>query len=396
MTIMLQAGFLLVLVTAFYLLLNFYTKTQQVLTARNHAERVIQFVDDKIRHAGLGLWGCTSSRAIRSSMYPIEILSERKGKRELPSYSGTRGYKLPLSLSWLSDGLDFAPLVGEPTGGASSSVFDGNVLVLLYAEKEENEDFIMAYTKKTDFTLYGSGNLSGYAEMTFLHEDGYNSSTFTNDKKGINFFRVNGHKKKTNIYRWGVVESIGRPFFVDSIQTSTLVMKVWFYADSILGDKLPDKIAIPEPGEVMYLKCMQMYAQKDSAEGADSGSGGSAVSSYHFIFREPERAASKQENDGKTWGSGVIQEDGIIDLYMTLDRSTNIFTLYVLATGGTNDRSDTPRPDAWPKEAEPKGATDEEAREKWLESDKNYSGQIVYVARKSWKLNNVPDGFVWD
>ena len=173
-------------------------------------------------------------------------------------------------------------------------------------------------------------------------------------------------------------------------------MKVWFYADSILGDKLPDKITIPEAGEVMYLKCMQMYAQKDSAEGADSGSGGSAVSSYHFIFREPERAASNQENDGKTWGSGVIQEDGIIDLYMTLDRSTNIFTLYVLATGGTNDRSDTPRPDAWPKEAEPKGATDEEAREKWLESDKNYSGQIVYVARKSWKLNNVPDGFVWD
>ena len=165
MTIMLQAGFLLVLVTAFYLLLNFYTKTQQVLTARNHAERVIQFVDDKIRHAGLGLWGCTSSRAIRSSMYPIEILSERKGKRELPSYSGTRGYKLPVSLSWLSDGLDFAPLVGEPTGGtsSSSSVFDGNVLVLLYTEKEENEDFIMAYTKKTDFTL--SGNLSGYAEI---------------------------------------------------------------------------------------------------------------------------------------------------------------------------------------------------------------------------------------
>ena len=46
MTILLQAGFILVLVTTFYLMLNFYTKTQQVLTARNRAERVIQFVDD--------------------------------------------------------------------------------------------------------------------------------------------------------------------------------------------------------------------------------------------------------------------------------------------------------------------------------------------------------------
>ena len=68
MTILLQAGFILVLVTAFYLMLNFYTKTQQVLTARNRAERVIQFVDDKVRHVGLGLWQCDGASDIRSHL----------------------------------------------------------------------------------------------------------------------------------------------------------------------------------------------------------------------------------------------------------------------------------------------------------------------------------------
>ena len=59
MTMILQAGFILTLFGAFYLMMEFYTKTQAVLTARDHAERVIQFMDDKIRAAGLGLWACT-------------------------------------------------------------------------------------------------------------------------------------------------------------------------------------------------------------------------------------------------------------------------------------------------------------------------------------------------
>ena len=41
MTILFQAGFILVLVTALYLVFNFYTKTQQVLSARNRAGIVI-------------------------------------------------------------------------------------------------------------------------------------------------------------------------------------------------------------------------------------------------------------------------------------------------------------------------------------------------------------------
>ena len=83
MTIMLQAGFLLVLCSSFYLLVNFYSKTQQVLSARNHAERVISFVDDKIRHAGLGLWRCGSAEDIRTKFSGISMLTETSSQSSL-------------------------------------------------------------------------------------------------------------------------------------------------------------------------------------------------------------------------------------------------------------------------------------------------------------------------
>ncbi|MBR0279913.1 MAG: hypothetical protein IJQ75_08060, partial [Synergistaceae bacterium] len=95
MTIMLQAGFILVLCASFYQVISFYTRTQQVLTARNHAERVISFMDDKIRNAGLGLWRCGNSEAIRAKLTNIAQLAT----------NDTKGYKLPVSLKWLKDGL---------------------------------------------------------------------------------------------------------------------------------------------------------------------------------------------------------------------------------------------------------------------------------------------------
>ncbi|MBQ9573843.1 MAG: hypothetical protein IJR27_01010 [Synergistaceae bacterium] len=68
MTMMLQAGFILVLCTSFYMLTSFYSKTQQVLTARSHAERAISFFDDKIKNAGLGLWRCDTPSEIRAAL----------------------------------------------------------------------------------------------------------------------------------------------------------------------------------------------------------------------------------------------------------------------------------------------------------------------------------------
>ena len=116
MTILLQAGFILILVTAFYLMLNFYTKTPQVLTARNRAERVIQFVDDKIRHAGLGLWQCNET-SLRTRLKHIPMLLE------------SHRYVLPVSIAD-NDGTMNEKFIPEKSAVQTES----NVLKLLYAE----------------------------------------------------------------------------------------------------------------------------------------------------------------------------------------------------------------------------------------------------------------------
>ncbi|MBQ3396793.1 MAG: hypothetical protein IJG55_10800, partial [Synergistaceae bacterium] len=55
----LQTGFILVLCTSFYLMLSFYSRTQQVLNARQKGGKVIAYVDSRIRNVGLGLGKCS-------------------------------------------------------------------------------------------------------------------------------------------------------------------------------------------------------------------------------------------------------------------------------------------------------------------------------------------------
>ena len=343
MTIMLQAGFILVLCGTFYLLTSFYSNMNQALTARNHAERVISFVDAKVRHAGLGLWQCKNSAGIRSHINTIPML-----------YGDSQyAYSLPVSITE-NDGSMNEDFIPEGTANQN----EGNVLTLLYTEREESNDLIMTFVKNIDFSL-ASNKKSGSATMTFLGDDD-SKSAFINNKTGVSFFRVS-NKNNNNINRWGVAEAIGLPFFVDAINYPNI--KVWFYSDT----PLPDTIMIPNGGEIMYLRCMQMFVRSDGDE-------------RQFVYRE-------LTEDGKKWREAIIQEDNILDIYATLE--SNILTLYVLASGGKNTGANTPRPDAWPKEAEPKGSTNEAAKAAWLASD--YCNHIVYVSRQSWRLHNVPN-----
>ena len=65
----LSAGLVLALCGAFYMTINFYARTSKILTAREKGQRVISFVDERIRHTGLGLWKCSSSAEIIKNYY---------------------------------------------------------------------------------------------------------------------------------------------------------------------------------------------------------------------------------------------------------------------------------------------------------------------------------------
>ena len=150
MTIMLQAGFILVLCGSFYQLTSFYANVNQVLTARNHAERVISFVDDKIRHAGLGLWRCGNSSAeVRKAFTPIAS----SGKI-------LDGFRLPFALMVNRDDKTSYYLDDDKT------MQYGSVLTVVYGNRDlstgDDED-ILIVTQKTSPTS-GADSTGSYYE----------------------------------------------------------------------------------------------------------------------------------------------------------------------------------------------------------------------------------------
>ena len=176
----------------------------QVLTARNRAVRVIQFVDDKVRHTGLGLWQCEGANDIRSHLNTIPMLHG----------DAQYAYNLPVSIIE-NDGTMAETLI--PTKDTDTNTQkEGNVLTLLYAERETNKvtvggeerEFVLTFVKKNALSL-ASDKKSANITVTVLEDD--NKSNFTSSTKGVSFFRLLDSSKKGNynLKKWGVAEAIG-------------------------------------------------------------------------------------------------------------------------------------------------------------------------------------------
>ncbi|MBR4196741.1 MAG: hypothetical protein IKQ95_08535 [Synergistaceae bacterium] len=355
MTMLLQAGFILVLCMSFYMLTTFYTQTQQIMTARNHAERVISFVDNKIRYAGLGLWRCGNSETIAASLSKINMLSW--------THYASHGYKLPVSLKWGINGTnkDDMPL-------QSDNQAKGDVLTLLYAQRDLSAggdyEVISAFKSATTLTpyKYSNGAYAGFVYGTAPLLD--NSSKNINLLNKSSLFKLGG--SEGNIKSYAVMESFGYPIHLyGSAISAGLTIRVYGVPESESTN-----IILPSAGELMGLDCMQMFVH-----GTDEGEG------RQFAYRELQEG-------GSAWDKTYNQEKGILDIYMERDKDSNTFTLWVLATGGYDESLNNKRPETWPKDAHP-------TESEWGTGDySTYSHHIVYVSRASWKLNNL-EGFSW-
>ena len=366
MTIMLQAGFILVLCASFYQVISFYTRTQQVLTARNHAERVISFMDDKIRNAGLGLWRCKSSSDIRGKFNNINMLSTR-------SNNPNQGYNLPVALQKgfrhknnqekevsPSDAktVDYIPLL-------SSAQDRGDVVTLLYAQRDLSSGYdyevITAFKEAKQLTPEKDG--AGF----------YNYSILKNNFELLDkesFGKITRISNKVDIKSYAVIEGLGIPlYFQKDAKTKNITVYVYGMTKAESRD-----ITIPAAGELLALNCMQMFVHKHEGE-------------RQFAYRE-------LNDKGTEWKTNYNQEKGILDIYMEVDRDKNIFTLWVLATGGYDASMNNPRPDTWPEKAEPTaGNWGKKVND--IRDYTDYPHHIVYVSRATWKLNNIPPNFGW-
>ncbi len=354
LAILLQAGFILVLCMSFYLLTTFYAQSQQIMTARNHAERVISFVDNKIRYAGLGLWGCRSPEEIGTTLKEIGMLSF--------TYKLGRAYKLPISLKWLKDGKEEVPL-------NDAAQEEGDMLTLLYAQKDLSSggsEVVSAFSEAKKIKWESSSTYLEAANIKLLDKNDGRDNLVNNS---IFSFKKNNEK---DIKRYALMESVGFPMYLKKVSEMRVTLLV--YVPNLLSPSR-EEITIPAGGELMGLNCMQMFVH--GTDGVDEG--------RQFAYRELTK-------DGIGWKDTYNQEKNILDIYMKRDKDNNTFTLWVLATGGYDANLNTERPETWPKEANPQGDTDDEAQEAWRNHD--YRHHIVYVSRASWKLNNL-ENFNW-
>ena len=345
MTIMLQAGFILVLCASFYQVISFYTRTQQVLTARNHAERVISFMDDKIRNAGLGLWRSKNPSAIRANFEKIPMLATKTET----SATNNKGYKLPVALKWLKDGLDVNYTNDLPKLSQSQNI--GDVLTLLYIKRNlsSGKDHEIITVLKTAQTLgkYDAEKKRLEGEVQLIDS--------ASEAKLSSLFVINS--TVANIKSYAVMEGLGIPLCLFS--TSSHNLNVFVYG---VEASEAQNVTVPAAGELLAINCMQMFVHdKNDGQGRQ------------FAFRE-------LKSNGMDWNDTYNQEKGILDIYMELDTEKNTFTLWILATGGYDASMNNPRPDTWPEKAT------------WTNE---YSHHIVYVSRATWKLNNIPPNFGW-
>ncbi|MBQ3450260.1 MAG: hypothetical protein IJG34_10240 [Synergistaceae bacterium] len=345
----LQTGFILVLCTSFYLMLSFYSRTQQVLNARQKGGKVIAYVDSRIRNVGLGLGKCSSSSEVRDSLCKVINLSGMKPQLKFPA-AITRG-----------DGSN----VGENKTSAGineDNKIKGNILTLLYTQKPLDFNFTIRTTESTDAIVSGCNYpmlLSSDTSNNACVNAGFISGA--NHKYGDNnseFNKNDDHSsRRAYLNSYTVMAGTGRPLYIGPVSNNGEFKLYLFTETQPASPKYIEKVY---PGdELLYLKCERMF-----------------VKDNNFMFW---KFSGKGWNDDSN--KAYPNEADILEVYFELDTVNNILDMYVLASGGVNDAGNTTRPEIWPASAT------------W---NTNFANYIVYVSRASWKLKNLRSNFNWN
>lgn len=366
--------FLSMLAGAFYALLTFGNRSQQVLIAREHGQRVINYVDGKIRNAGLGLHALQSSEEIRKALDPLTKSggSLHNSKEEL---------KLPVAVTY-----KYQDTMGDDACKTSDvkkkydvldtsireekdkNIFIGNILTLLYAERENNN----------------GDEIEGAVSLIIVPSGDLTSQEIKNQKKetvkllarNLDQYDETFKKRKPinddkDINNWAVLRGSGVPVRVKDNTKNDLID-----IQSIFNTNLRLKsFDIYAGDELLYLECETLFAEDPRTEDRNKG--------------ETVRNLKVQKPSGTSWGKVNPFESGILEIYAELDtnkiegtdKKKNILTLWVLSTGG-RDTVIHEQPKDWPSTA------------RW--QDNKYKYEILYVSKASWKLNNLAENFTWN
>ena len=336
----LQTGFIIVLCTSFYLMLSFYTRTQQYLNARQKGEKVIAYVDSRIRNVGLGLGKCGSSSEIREALSNVSLAGMK------PALT------LPVGIT-KGDGSNLQD--NKNTREISGNKIRGNILTLLYTQRASGLNFTIRTKESADTIVSTDTIVSGCNYPITVTQDQVEVGLVTGSSGtkdyGASEFYESDIPQRSYLNSYTVMAGAGKPIYIASLPDDNGKFDLKLQYSS--------SVEVYPGDELMYLKCERMF-----------------ISGNNFVFK-PFRISRKEAHK---WGNQYANESGILEVYFELDTSTNILDMYVLASGGVNDAGNTQRPVSWPSDF-------------WKTEFANY---MIYVSRASWKLSNISSSFTWN
>ncbi|MBQ7733280.1 MAG: hypothetical protein IJT58_04600 [Synergistaceae bacterium] len=338
---MLQAGFVLVLMGAFYMLVNFQAASTKLITAREKGQRVLAYIENRVIHAGLGLHKCSSSKEIRESF--------AEGLRG--TNKAFNNITLPVAVTNSSS--SWNTTATEPNTD-TASVYRGNILTVLYArpDTDTSRALIIENALKARDNDGAVKTISGDVSCRFITDSAYKIDTNTDGGDKLKYYASGDDD---NLYSYKVTASSGAPLYISEFTNGkNFKLTTKFTVDSI---------DIASGSELLYLECEKMY-----------------VSGTTFECVRLENKNSWSKESGTNYG----YEDGILAVYFELNTSKNTLDCYVLASGGQDPSLDNPIPKSWPDNTVTKSL-----RENWSKSGYGYNHHEVYVSRASYKLHNV-------
>ena len=195
-SMIIQSMFVITLCGAFYLLLSFGTRTQAIFTARERGQRVITFVENRVRNAGLGLHELKKVTDVQKAMKPLTD----NGK---PLYNSRKidtitGLRLPVAISYsdqwprvytsktTNNIVTSNPYKTEDNETKQKIMWHGNILTVLYPQREDSNNVnLVVVTEKVPKVGINYDNLYDEIMNALAENDEFWTKQFTDEFKRL-------------------------------------------------------------------------------------------------------------------------------------------------------------------------------------------------------------------